>query len=257
ARGEEGRSARPRLRGGHLPLVERPGAPRAPLRAPGRAARPPHGARAERHRARRARGAPQDLRGRGERARVSIATCPNCGAAWNVAGITAPAVGCQRCGAQIPLAPQAAAPAPAWQPPALSGEGIVAVPADPGTPLGENAIPCAHCGTVLDAAGLPVGVGLRCGRCGGLFPRPSAQQVMAVLQQQQAYAPPPQPGFSQPGFAPQGQQGAPQLSSQQAATTKALETSGELELSLKPTTRCPGCGKEYYDEELPPPDDKR
>ncbi|MEZ0228252.1 MAG: hypothetical protein ACAI25_06480, partial [Planctomycetota bacterium] len=194
---------------------------------------------------------------------MSIATCGNCGAAWNVAGITGvPSVGCQRCGAQIPL--PAAGPPPAWQPgPMLSGEGIVANPADPGTPIGENAIPCGHCGTVLDAAGLPVGVGLRCGRCGGVFPRPSAQQVMAALGQP-AYAPPPQQQYQQqqyqqpPHQQPQfQQQQAPQMSSQQQAASRSMETSGELELSLKNTTRCPGCGKEYYDEELPEPDEKR
>jgi hypothetical protein len=185
---------------------------------------------------------------------VSVATCPTCGAGWNVAGIVGiAAIQCQRCGGQVPLAvaPAAqAAPAAAqgWPGGAsvLSGEGILAMPAAPGTPIGENAVPCGHCGTVLDAAGLSVGMMLRCGRCGGVFPRPHPSQLAAVIA---AQAPPPPPAAS---FAPQhspGPQAAP-------APAKASDSSGEFSLELKETTRCPGCGREYYDEELPPADDE-
>jgi tetratricopeptide (TPR) repeat protein len=180
---------------------------------------------------------------------LSVVTCPGCGSAWNVAGITGVAsVGCQRCGAAIPLAQ---APAQPWQPAGLvSGEGIMAMPASPGTPIGENAIPCAHCGTVLDCLGLSVGMSLRCGRCGGVFARPSAAQIAQALGQP-AYAPPPPPG---PGPMPTPSHAAPRPEAAQARPNEY--SSGDLELALKPTTPCKGCGKEYYEEELPEPDDQ-
>jgi hypothetical protein len=123
---------------------------------------------------------------------VSVATCPTCGAAWNVAGLVGiPQIQCQRCGGIVPLG---GGPPPGVGPAGMiSGEGILAMPASPGTPLGENAIPCAHCGTVLEATGLGVGMLLRCGRCGGVFPRPHASQVAAALAQMPPqHAAPPQ-----------------------------------------------------------------
>jgi Flp pilus assembly protein TadD len=133
----------------------------------------------------------------------------------------------------------------------LSGEGIMAMPAAPGTPVGENAIPCARCGTILDVAGLPVGMSMRCGRCAGVFPRPTAAQLAAALGQH-SYAPPSLPTFNAtPAPAPP----PPQMTPQQVQQTKSLEGSGDFELSLKESVSCPGCGKEYYEEDLPPPDD--
>ncbi|MBI3725191.1 hypothetical protein HY251_14770, partial [bacterium] len=154
---------------------------------------------------------------------MSIATCGKCGAAWNVAGLAGVAsIPCQRCGAVIPLA---SAPPQPWAQLAAGGaaEGILASPLPQGTPVSDNAIQCPSCGTVLDAAGLAVGTTLRCGRCQKTFPRPApfaGQPTMAVPA-----------GSPDPG--------------------------GDLTLELKETFRCDHCGREYYEEELPEPDEKR
>src|SRR5262249_11335866 len=93
------------------------------------------------------------------------------------------------------------------------------------------------CGTLLDAAGLPVGMRLRCGRCGAVFDKPAVA----------AAAPPPP---ARPSMSPAPASHAPP----REVAHKPPSEEG-LELSLKEVIVCPSCKREYYEEDLPAPDD--